>query len=121
MATGTVACRDRGGVSPATDSRHEGDSPTITVDGSGLLCIRLLLLLRERITDACAGTLVHIIATDPAAPLDLPAWCHLTGHHYLGPIRDSPMPTFGMRLIAQPASTSADAPWRPTPKHPERL
>ncbi len=29
-------------------------------------------------------TVVHVLANDPAAPLDLPAWCHLTGHDYLG-------------------------------------
>ncbi|MFI9291139.1 sulfurtransferase TusA family protein [Streptomyces gardneri] len=50
----------------------------ITVDGTGLLCVTLLLRLRARIDDAAAGTVVHVIATDPAAPLDLPAWCHMT-------------------------------------------
>jgi len=30
---------------------------------------------------------IHLIARDPAAPLDLAAWCHLTGHTYLGPVR----------------------------------
>ncbi|MGW7308610.1 MULTISPECIES: sulfurtransferase TusA family protein [Streptomyces] len=50
----------------------------ITVDGTGLLCVILLLRLRARIDDAAAGTVVHVIATDPAAPLDLHAWCHMT-------------------------------------------
>ena len=57
---------------------------TLLIDGTGLLCVALLLRLRRHITAAPAGTLVHVIATDPAASLDLPAWCHLTGHHYLG-------------------------------------
>lgn len=35
-----------------------------------------------------AGSVVHVIATDPAAPLDLPAWCPVTGHTYLGPVPD---------------------------------
>jgi tRNA 2-thiouridine synthesizing protein A len=50
----------------------------LTVDGTGLLCITLLLRLRAAIDTASPGTLVHVIATDPAAPLDLPAWCHMT-------------------------------------------
>ncbi|GEB58073.1 hypothetical protein GCM10017674_27430 [Streptomyces gardneri] len=50
----------------------------ITDDGTGLLCVTLLLRLRARIADTAAGTVVHVIATDPAAPLDLPAWCHMT-------------------------------------------
>jgi len=56
----------------------------LTVDGTGLLCETLLLRLREKIGDAPPGTVVHAVATDPAAPLGLPAWCHLTGHTYLG-------------------------------------
>ncbi|MFJ8390856.1 sulfurtransferase TusA family protein [Streptomyces sp. NPDC094438] len=50
-----------------------------------MLCVTLLLNLRARIATAAPGTIVHVIATDPAAPLDLPAWCHMTGHTYLGP------------------------------------
>ncbi|MFG3507132.1 sulfurtransferase TusA family protein [Streptomyces sp. NPDC047821] len=61
-------------------------APAMTVEGTGLLCVALLLRLRAAIQEAEAGTVVHIIATDPAAPLDLPAWCPMTGHHYLGPV-----------------------------------
>ncbi len=65
--------------------KHQTPVPDITVDGTGLLCVTLLLRLRNEIDGAEPGTIVHVIATDPAAPLDLPAWCHMTGHHYLGP------------------------------------
>ncbi|WP_434097587.1 sulfurtransferase TusA family protein [Streptomyces viridosporus] len=58
-------------------------APGNTVDGTGLLCVALLLRLRKEIDGAEPGTVVHVIATDPATPLGLPAWCHLTGHHYL--------------------------------------
>lgn len=44
---------------PATD---------ITIDGTGLLCVTLLLRLRARIATARPGTVVHVLATDPAAP-----------------------------------------------------
>ncbi|MFD3354251.1 sulfurtransferase TusA family protein [Streptomyces fradiae] len=54
--------------------------PGIVVDGTGLLCVTLLLRLRARVAGAEPGTVVHVVATDPAAPLDLPAWCHMTGH-----------------------------------------
>ncbi|OMI35459.1 sulfurtransferase TusA family protein [Streptomyces sparsogenes] len=59
-------------------------APDITVDGTGLLCVNLLLRPRKEIDAASPGTVAHVIATDPTAPLDLPAWCHMTGHHYLG-------------------------------------
>jgi tRNA 2-thiouridine synthesizing protein A len=85
----------------------------ITVDGTGLLCVTLLLRLRK-IDGAPPGTVVHVIATDPAAPLDLPAWCHMTGHHYLGPIPDQP-DVHSLRLTAQPAQTRPNAPWHRVP------
>ncbi|MDQ0947356.1 tRNA 2-thiouridine synthesizing protein A [Streptomyces phaeochromogenes] len=88
------------------------DTPTrdITVDGTGLLCVTLLLRLRKEIDGAGPGTVVHVIATDPAAPLDLPAWCHMTGHHYLGPVPGS-RPVFALRLASGALPTRADAPW----------
>ncbi|MFE1172612.1 sulfurtransferase TusA family protein [Streptomyces sp. NPDC058773] len=63
------------------------------------------------------------MATDPAAPLDLPAWCHMTGHHYLGPVlddlvRDVPendapdRGVYALRLSADARPTRPAAPWR---------
>ena len=40
------------------------------------------------VNGAGPGAVVHVIATDPAAPLDLPACCHMTGHTYLGAASD---------------------------------
>ncbi|MEO5876285.1 MAG: hypothetical protein ABIS86_21770 [Streptosporangiaceae bacterium] len=65
------------------------DTPVL-IDGADRACVTLLLDLRARITDLPADTLIQLIATDPAAPIDLPAWCHLTGHTYLGAIRNQP-------------------------------
>jgi len=85
----------------------------LTVDGTGLLCVTLLLRLRAAIDQAKAGTLVHVIATDPAAPLDLPAWCHLTGHAYLGRVPGTDRPVYALRLTDGPRPTRPDAPWHP--------
>ncbi|CAM5276010.1 Sulfurtransferase TusA [Streptomyces sp. ADI98-12] len=85
--------------------------PGRTVDGTGLLCVTLLLRLRKEIEGAEPGTLVHVIATDPAAPLDLPAWCHLTGHQYLGPVGGDRRSVYALRLTARARSTRSDAPW----------
>ncbi|WP_241681617.1 sulfurtransferase TusA family protein [Streptomyces sp. CB01881] len=103
------------------------------VDGTGLLCVQLLLRLRTHIADAPAGTVVHIVTTDPAAPLDLPAWCHLTGHHYLGPVPGGQQghpagpggpgdpgdpghaeaEVYALRLAAAATPTRPDRPWHP--------
>lgn len=57
----------------------------LTVDGTGLLCVTPCPPPQRNRGHTEPGALVHVIATDPIAPIDLPAWCHLTGHHYLGP------------------------------------
>ncbi|MGW2252618.1 sulfurtransferase TusA family protein [Kitasatospora sp. NPDC001660] len=92
-------------------------APDLSIDGTGLLCVQLLLRLRGRISGHPAGTVVHIHTTDPAAPLDLPAWCHLTGHEYLGPV---PHPAtdhevYAIRLTATALPTRPDRPWHPAP------
>ncbi|MFF4962767.1 sulfurtransferase TusA family protein [Streptomyces sp. NPDC001222] len=93
---------------------HETSVPDITVDGTGLLCVTLLMRLGKEIDGAEPGSVVHVVATDPAAPLDLPAWCHLTGHHYLGPAPGDDRPVYALRLSVNARPTKADAPWWPT-------
>ncbi|MFF3544406.1 sulfurtransferase TusA family protein [Streptomyces platensis] len=100
-----------------TDTPRTAPGPVpaaaLTVDGTGLLCVALLLRLRAAIAGVEPGTVVHVIATDPAAPLDLPAWCHMTGHHYLGPVHDDPESSvYALRLSAGARPTRPDAPWR---------
>lgn len=90
----------------------------LTVDGTGLLCVTLLLRLRRRIGDAPPGTVVHVVATDPAAPLDLPAWCHMTGHTYLGTVPGKEH-VYALRLSADARATRPEAPWHPLPRDAE--
>lgn len=89
------------------------EPPTLTVDGTGLLCVQLLLQLRTRISELTPGTIVEVITSDPAAPLDLPAWCHLTGHRYLGTLRGAEPPTHRLQTAAYPRRTTAERPWHP--------
>ncbi|MFI6689486.1 sulfurtransferase TusA family protein [Streptomyces sp. NPDC050485] len=85
-------------------------APDITVDGTVLLCVTLMLRLRRQIDGTAPVTLVHVIATDQAAPLGLPAWCHMTGHTYLGPDPDTDQPTYALQLTAGVLPTRPDAP-----------
>ena len=90
----------------------------VTLDGGDRRCVQLLIELRRLTLQVPAGTVIHLIATDPAAPLDLPAWCHLTGHTYLGPRPVADRPTYTMQVSAGAAITDPDRPWRPTPAEP---
>ncbi|MEV4481350.1 sulfurtransferase TusA family protein [Micromonospora coxensis] len=94
-----------------------GPEPTtspVVLDGGDRGCVRLLLELRALVADVAPGTVIHLRTTDPAAPLDLPAWCHLTGHGYLGPIPHDGAPTYGVRTHrVAGVGTDPDNPWRP--------
>jgi tRNA 2-thiouridine synthesizing protein A len=86
----------------------------VVLDGGDRRCVVLLLELRRLITAVPAGTVIHLIASDPAAPLDLPAWCHLTGHTYLGPVPGE-RPTYAVQVSGAVILTDLRSPWRPAP------
>lgn len=88
--------------------------PPVVIDGGDRACVRLLIELRGRLAEMPSGTLVHLIAADPAAPIDLAAWCHLTGHDYLGPVPPpyGDVPAYALRVAAAPRPTQPESPWR---------
>ena len=63
-----------GAVPPVADAVH---------DAGDLGCGDLVIDLKFRLADLPPGTVLEVRATDPAAPIDLPAWCGLVGHTLL--------------------------------------
>ncbi|TFW18354.1 sulfurtransferase TusA family protein [Duganella callida] len=51
-------------------------------DAGDLACGELVLELRRRVR-AAPGQVFKVIALDPGAPSDLPAWCGMTGHQLI--------------------------------------
>ncbi|MGH9076841.1 MAG: sulfurtransferase TusA family protein [Acidimicrobiales bacterium] len=49
-------------------------------DAGDLGCGELVVVLRSRLASLAPGSLFQLVARDPGAPEDLPAWCRLTGH-----------------------------------------
>ena len=43
-------------------------------------CGELVLELRMRLAAMRPGQVLRLIARDPGAPQDMPAWCRMTGH-----------------------------------------
>ena len=43
-------------------------------------CGDLVLELRRRLARLRVGQVLRLVARDPGAPEDIPAWCRLTGH-----------------------------------------
>ncbi len=86
--------------------------PPVVVDGIGMLCVRLLIKLRGVVAETEPGTVVQVLTTDPAAPIDLPSWCHLTGHEYLGLVEENPeRAVHAVRVVAGARRTRPDRPW----------
>lgn len=95
------------------DAQEDHGEP-VTLDGGDRRCVQLLIELRRFIDGLAPGTLIHVVAADPAAPLDLPAWCHLTGHHYLGSVPDRQRPTYALHVRAGARTVDSHVPWRPS-------
>lgn len=72
----------------ATDIAGSADiaaqEPALEIDALGKLCPLPVIELGKRIGEVAPGAVVRLLADDPAAKLDIPAWCRMTGQHYLG-------------------------------------
>lgn len=64
---------------PESTANYDADA-TASYDAGATGCGELVLELRFRLADLPRGAVLHLIATDPGAPEDLPSWCRMTGH-----------------------------------------
>lgn len=59
-------------------------APAITLDCRGMRCPLPIIELARRIGDVGVGDAVEVLADDPAARADVPAWCRMKGQTYAG-------------------------------------
>jgi tRNA 2-thiouridine synthesizing protein A len=57
-----------------------GADPVITIDALGRKCPIPIIMVAEQIRDVPVGAVVALLADDPAAYTDVPAWCGLKSH-----------------------------------------
>ncbi len=76
-----------GGPSPARSDPAPGpaaaDSPSLTLDALGKKCPIPIIMLAERVRDVAVGQTIEVLADDPAAKTDVPAWCMLKSHEFV--------------------------------------
>jgi TusA-related sulfurtransferase len=60
-------------------------TPSLVLDCRGMRCPLPVIELAKRIGEVPVHGLVRVIADDPAAATDVPAWCRMRGHEYAGP------------------------------------
>ena len=56
----------------------------IEVDSRGRRCPLPIIDLARRMPAVPLGAVLRVLADDPAAANDIPAWCRMKGHEYLG-------------------------------------
>jgi len=66
------------------ESTEKALGAEVVVDARGLYCPVPLLRLKRRLRDVPPGSPVRLLATDPAAPLDVAAFCNIEGHAFDG-------------------------------------
>ena len=55
----------------------------VELDARGLLCPLPVIRAQDRARDLAAGDVLVVVATDPGALHDIPAWCRVHGHEVL--------------------------------------
>ncbi|MBO9554024.1 sulfurtransferase TusA family protein [Cellulomonas sp.] len=60
----------------------------VVVDARGLRCPAPVIRLARAARDVPAGTELTVLATDPAAVHDVPAWARMRGHELVSATED---------------------------------
>ena len=73
----------------------------IVLDQRGRRCPLPVIELARHVGDVAVGELIALAADDPAARLDIPAWCRMRGHDYAGETAaDDGTPVYSVRRRA---------------------
>ncbi|WP_343447688.1 sulfurtransferase TusA family protein [Micromonospora schwarzwaldensis] len=60
-----------------------GSEPVEVLDCRGQRCPLPVINLARRLPDLPTGAVVRVLADDPAAAVDIPAFCRMRGHEFL--------------------------------------
>lgn len=88
---------------PSSALRHPVDA---VWDAGGLGCGELVIELRNRLK-AMPGRTLRLVALDPGAPEDIPAWCRMTGHELVG--QELATCSYWIRARGEPVGAAADS------------
>ena len=59
-------------------------SAPLELDCRQMVCPKPVIELARRIGEVPVGGVVALVATDAAARVDVPAWCRMRGHEFVG-------------------------------------
>lgn len=61
-----------------------GPEPDLELDCRDMRCPMPVIELARHMGDVPVGQVVGVVARDVAARVDVPAWCRMRGHEYVG-------------------------------------
>ncbi|MCW2761947.1 MAG: tusA [Marmoricola sp.] len=71
------------------------------LDCQGMLCPRPIIELARAFADLDVGATIGVTADDPAAGVDVQAWCRMRGQEYAGSqVAEDGVPTYLVRRIS---------------------
>lgn len=76
-------------------------APEREIDCRDLPCPRPIIELAKAIDQVAVGDLLAVVARDPAARHDVPAWCRMRGQEYVGEdTADDGAPRYVVRRVS---------------------
>ncbi|MEH1129935.1 sulfurtransferase TusA family protein [Micromonospora sp. CPCC 206061] len=67
------------------------------LDCLGQRCPLPVIALARRLPGVPVGEVVRVLADDPAAANDIPAWCRMRGQEYVGTVTIDGAPAYDVR------------------------
>ncbi|HEX5597083.1 MAG TPA: sulfurtransferase TusA family protein [Micromonosporaceae bacterium] len=71
--------------------------PDEVLDCLGQRCPLPVIALARRLPQLPVGAVVRVLADDPAAAVDIPAWCRMRGQEFLGAGVSGGFPAYAVR------------------------
>lgn len=76
-------------------------NPVIELDCRDLPCPRPIIELAKALPSVAIGDLLAVVARDPAARYDVPAWCRMRQQQYVGEdVADDGLPRYVVRRLS---------------------
>lgn len=75
--------------------------PVLELDCRGMPCPRPIIELAKALGDIEVGATIGVVADDPAAQVDVQAWCRMRGQEYAGSqVAEDGTPTYLVRRLS---------------------
>jgi tRNA 2-thiouridine synthesizing protein A len=82
-----------------------GESPALELDCRDLRCPMPIIELARHLADVEPGQVIGVVAHDPAARVDVPAWCRMREQEYVGEdVAEDGAPRYLVRRVRGAAS-----------------